>query len=74
MRKKGTDGNSKDIDWEAVAKQVPRLNDVKEAKQTILGLLVKHRIYTDDDYAFLVCLIQSVNIHLDRKKIIELVG
>jgi len=38
-----------------------------------MDLIVHYRIYSDDDYAFLVCLIASVN-NVEQHKIIVLMS
>ncbi|CAK89335.1 unnamed protein product (macronuclear) [Paramecium tetraurelia] len=57
-----------EIDWESIAKKIPQLADPL-FKNKITDLIVSNRIYSDDDYAFLVCLISSVN-NAEQSKII----
>ncbi|CAD8209550.1 unnamed protein product [Paramecium pentaurelia] len=61
-----------DIDWESIAKKIPQLADPL-FKNKITDLIVSNRIYSDDDYAFLVCLISSVN-NVEQSKIIQIMS
>ncbi|KAM3134093.1 hypothetical protein pb186bvf_013819 [Paramecium bursaria] len=43
----------REIDWEAISKQIPKLKDEQTFKHQIFDIIIGNRIYQDDDYAFL---------------------
>jgi hypothetical protein len=66
--------NSFEIDWKRVARHLPRYKEGEpdNFKQQVSKLLIDNRIFSDDDHAFLICLLSSVNMQVDQAEILRL--